>query len=186
MSSKPAAPSDSGLDRAAVGVRNAALRLAFGVTGLLRGRRGARLGRDLPGAPACREHARQDATAAQPCPGARRRHPVCLVDRRRSRALDVGDQQSASADHGADTALFPVFLRAPPRRTGPRHPPSPDLGRVASDRRRALAGRRGRIREDAGGGRLRCAAHCLGGTRGVPRPRGRGGRGDARHRHLIG
>ena len=33
MSSKPAAASDSGLDHAAVGVRNAALRLAFGVTG---------------------------------------------------------------------------------------------------------------------------------------------------------
>jgi hypothetical protein len=33
MSSKPAAPSDSGLNHAAVGVRNAALRLAFGVTG---------------------------------------------------------------------------------------------------------------------------------------------------------
>ena len=33
MSSKPVAASDSGLDHAAAGVRNAALRLAFGVTG---------------------------------------------------------------------------------------------------------------------------------------------------------
>src|SRR6478735_5038301 len=33
MSSKPATTSDSGFDHAAVGVRNAALRLAFGVTG---------------------------------------------------------------------------------------------------------------------------------------------------------
>jgi len=33
MSSRPAAASDSGLDHAAAGVRNAALRLAFGVTG---------------------------------------------------------------------------------------------------------------------------------------------------------
>ena len=186
MSSKPVAPSDSGARPRGHGCTERRLAARLRRDRLLCDRRGARLGCDLPGAPACREHAREDATAAEPHPGARRRHPVCLVDRRRSRALHVRDQQSASADHGADTALFPVFLRPPPRRTGPRHPASPDLGRVASDRRRPLAGRCGRIREDVGGGRLRCAAHRLGGTRGIPRPCGRGGRGDACHRRLIG
>ena len=186
MSSKPRAPSDSAPDRAATGVRNAALRLAFGVTGCF----------------AIVEALDWDATFLAPLLAANMlvktpRPPslaqglvVVILFASSTAAVLVLSMFVISNPQVLIMALIQLFflsfyahrLGAPDLATLP----SPDLGRVASDRRRPLAGRCGRIREDVGGGRLRCAAHCLGGTRGIPGTCGRGGRGDARRRHLIG
>ena len=188
MSSKPANPSDSALNRAAVGPRNAALRLAFGVTACF----------------AVVEALDWDVTFLAPLLAANMlvkspRPPslaqglvvVILFAASIAAVLLLSTLVISKPEVLILALMLLLYLSFYAHRRG-----APDLATLlpqisavslpigvavlSPDGARAFAG-------TLGDGRLRCAAHRLGSTRGRhSRTCGPGGRGGARHRHLIG
>ena len=174
MSSKPAAPSDSGLDSAAEGARNAALRLAFGVTGCF----------------AIVEALDWDATFLAPLLAANMlvktpRPPslaqglvvVILFASSTAAVLLLSTLVISNPEVLILALMLLLYLSFYAHRRG-----APDLAtllpQISAVSLPIVAvlspDGAGAFASDVGGGRLRRAAHRLGGTRGIPRTCGRG------------